>query len=421
MRPTVGRTRTDPTGWALFGDRVIGRLGVAQGISAFGSAMVGLVFVYLTYSRTGSVMNTVLVTASHTLPAAVLSVWAGRLAQHRSRRRILLGAYGTKMVLYIAVVAVEVVVGLQTGTLLFFSFATGVVGALAAPAWTAFERDVVAAARLDTANAFFSSLTSAAQLLGAVGGGFLLVMVGPAVVLACNALSYVPELVVLARLHPREHVSTPATRHQHDLRRGLVAIGDTPSLRRGFRNLVAVSLLAAPLLQLLPALASEIDDGAHTLGLLTGLVALGGTAVTWAMARLRRRHDRRTIVTAGLALTGVALLGLGLADIAFDGAALYPPVIAGLIVVGLAIGLGQSALTALVQSDAPEELEGSIFAIYAIVYTTVGPLGAVVLAHVSARIDVYGLLAICGAVLLAVAITDRHPPTAVGQPVGSIM
>jgi MFS family permease len=409
--PGRARTEADMMGWALFHDRVIGRLGVAQGISSFGSAMVGLAFVYLTYSRTGSVMSTALVTASHTLPTAVLGVWAGRLAQHRSRRTILLVGYSAKLALYVTVAVVEVVVGLDAATLLLFSFATGVAAAMLAPAWTAFERDVVPSDRLDTANAFYSSLTSAAQLLGAVGGGFLLATVGPAAVFVLNAASYLPELTVLAHLHTDEDVSVPRP-HQHDLRRALAVISDDPSLRRGFRNLAAVSLLAAPLFQLLPALASEIDGGAHTLGFLTALIALGGTAVTAAMARLRRRHERRTIVTTGLALTGLALLGVGLADVVFDGTALYPPVIVGLTVVGLAIGLGQSALSALVQSDTPEELAGSIFAIYAIVYTTLGPLGAVVLAHASSWIDVYGLVAICGAVLLAVAISDRHAPSA---------
>lgn len=406
----TARARTDAgtSGWALFRDGVIGRLGVAQGISSFGSAMVGLAFVYLTYSRTGSVMSTVLVTASHTLPIAVLGVWAGRLTQHHSRRRILLVGYLVKLGLYAVLAVFEVVVGLDAGALLVFSFATGGVTALLAPSWTAFERDVVSPDRLDTANAFFASLTSAAQLIGAVGGGVLLALVGPAVVFVCNALTYVPELVVLARLHPCEHTSPATTADRQDLRRALAAILDDPALRCGFRDLVAVSLLAAPLLQLLPAIASEIDDGAHTLGFLTALVALGGTTVSWAMARLRRRHDRRSIVTAGLVLTGSGLTALGLANVVFDGAALYPPVIVGLVVVGLAVGLGQSALTAMVQSDAPEELEGSIFAVYAIVYTSVGPLSAIVLAHASTWLDVYGLVAICGSVLLAVAITGRR-------------
>jgi MFS family permease len=392
-------------------DRVIRRLGVAQGISSFGSTMVGLTFVYLTYSRTGSVMSAVLVTASHTLPIAVLGVWAGRLAQHRSRRRILLVGYTAKLGLYVAVAVVEMVEGLDASSLLVFSSTTGVVTALLAPAWTAFERDVVPPDRLDTTNAFFASTTSAAQLLGAVSGGVLLAAVGPAAVLVGNALSYLPELVVLARLHPREHTSATTTSGRHDLRRAVALIVDDRRLRRGFRDLIAVSLLAAPLLHLLPALASEIDGGAHTLGFLTGFVALGGTGVSWAMARLRRRHERRSVVTVGLAVAGMALLGLGLADVVFDGVALYPPVIVGLTVVGLAVGLGDAALTALVQSNAPQELEGSIFALYAIVYTTIGPLGAIAFAHATTWIDVYGVVAICGSALLAVGIVDRHAPS----------
>jgi MFS family permease len=127
------------------------------------------------------------------------------------------------------------------------------------------------------------------------------------------------------------------------------------------------------------------------------------------MVRLRRRYERRVIVVLGLLLTGATLVGFGISNIFFDGDALYPPVIAGLMLVGLTIGLGDSALAALVQSGAPEELEGSIFAVYAIVYTTIGPLGALVLAQAAGHLDVYSLLALCGVVLVLFGLTDRHP------------
>jgi MFS family permease len=401
---------TETTAWSLLQDRVIGPLGIASFISAFGSAMVGLAFVYLTYARTGSVFRTVLVTAAYTLPAAIFSVAAGRLAQHHSRRRILLVTYTLKGCFYTIAAVLEITIGLGANALIVFSLINGVIAALSYPAWAAFERDVVPADKLDAANAFFSSLSSAAQLLGAVGGGFLLGLIGPGLVFLLNAVSYLPELVVLSRFHPKEHVTTTSTPHQHDLRRAVAAIRADPSLRRGFRSLIAVSLLAAPLFQLLPAVAAEIDSGAHTLGILTAMVALGGTAVTWAMVRLRRRYERRLIVALGLLLTGVTLVGFGISNIFFDGDALYPPVIAGLVVVGLTIGLGDSALAALVQSGAPEELEGSIFAVYAIVYTAIGPLGALVLAQAAGHLDVYALLAICGVILVIFGLTDRHPP-----------
>lgn len=290
-----------------------------------------------------------------------------------------------------------------------FSLVNGAIGAVTYPAWVAFERDVVPADDLDTANAFFTSLSSGAQLMGAVGGGFLLGLIGPGLVFLLNAASYIPEMVVLARFHPKEHVTASSAGERHDLRRALAAIRADPVLRRGFRSLIAVSLLAAPLFQLLPAVASEIDSGAHTLGILTAMVALGGTAVTWAMVRLRRRYERRLIVAIGLSITGATLIGFGVSNYFFDGDALYPPVIAGLVIVGLTIGLGDSALAALVQSGAPEDLEGSIFAVYAIVYTAIGPLGALVLAQLAEHLDVYALLAICGLILAAYGLSDRHP------------
>ena len=196
--------------------------------------------------------RTVLVTAAYTLPAAIFSVAAGRLAQHHSRRRILLVTYSLKGVAYTLAALLEITIGLGANALILFSLINGVIAALSYPAWSAFERDVVPTEQLDTANAFFSSLSSAAQLIGAVGGGFLLGLIGPGLVFLVNAVSYIPEMVVLSRFHPKEHITKAQTGHQHDLRHAVAYIRGDPWLRRGFRSLIAVSLLAAPLSNYFP-------------------------------------------------------------------------------------------------------------------------------------------------------------------------
>jgi MFS family permease len=284
---------------------------------------------------------------------------------------------------------------------------SGTIAALSFPAWKAFERDVIPPEQLDGAIALFGSLAAAAALIGAVAGGFLLGVIGASAVFALNAASFVPQMVVIAHLHPKERPPQPPT--HHDLRRALRVIRTDPKLRLGFRSLIAVSLLAAPLFKLLPAIAEQVDDGAHILGLLTAMVSLGGMAVAGAMVRLRRRYGRGLVVMMGMLVAATAMIALGISNVFLDGYALFPPVIAALIILGLSVGLADAALSSLVTSDAPEELEGSIFAVYAIVFMAIGPVGAVILAQVSEHIDVYVLMAICGVVLMLLGLADRHP------------
>lgn len=264
--------------WDLVRDPIVGPLGIAQLVSALGSAMTGLAIVYLSYDRTGSVFRAVLVTAAYTLPAAVFGVWAGRVTQHRSRRQILVTVYSLKMLVYTAMAVLELTVGLTADMMLAISFVSGAISAFSYPAWQAFERDVVAEDQLDRVNAFFSSLTSSADLVGVIAGGVVLGVVGAGAVLVFNALSYIPEIVLLWRLHPKERTTPEGAPKGHELRRAIDAIRSEPVLRRGFVSLVAVSLLAAPIAQLLPGLAHEISGQPHTLGILTAALTLGGVA-----------------------------------------------------------------------------------------------------------------------------------------------
>jgi MFS family permease len=389
-------------GPALWKDPVVGPLGAGQLISAFGSAMVGLALVYLSYDRTGSVFRTVLVTAAYALPSALFGVVAGRIAQHHDRRRILIGSYALKVGIYAAVAAIEATVGLSANGILVLSLINGSVAALTFPSWQALERELIDADRLSIANAYFSSVTAAAQLIGVAGGGVLLSVMGPTWVFLLNAASYLPEMVVVARLHPAAVGAGEggAEREKgHEFSAAVAAIREVPALRRGFASLLAVSLLAAPVLQLLPAVGAEISSGAHTLGFLMGAFSLGGLAVTWVMKQLRRHRSGMALVAAGLGVIAVALIGFGISNWLLDGRALYVPVLAGLVVLGLTIALVDSALNAIVQAGAPPEVQGSVFAIYGIVYTAIAPLSALVLAFVADPVDVYALLSICGALL----------------------
>lgn len=79
--------------------------------------------------------------------------------------------------------------------------------------------------------------------------------------------------------------------------------------------------------------------------------------------------------------------------------------LAALVVVGLTVTLADDVISSIVQANAPDEITGPIFAVYAIVYTTVGPGSALVMAGLSDLIDVYALLSICGGVLLLYAVS----------------
>lgn len=389
-------------------DRTLGPFVWGQLFSAVGSAMVGLAIVYLSYERTGSVVRTVVVTGAYTLPAAVFGVAAGRLAQHRSRRAILLWTLWLKVVLYLVLAAAEALHDVPQGAFLAFSAASGTLSAFTFPAWQGYERDVVPAELLDDANAVFSSVTSVAKLFGAVAGGFLLTMIGPDWVFILNSVTFVPLIWVITRTPVVEHLTPRAPGRSQVLRQATGAIRSDPVLRHAFGSILAVSILVAPIAQLLPAMGAEISKGAHVLGMLTAALALGGILVAWVMDRLSRRRNRQSVTGLGLFVAGVVLVLLGIANALLNGSALYPPVLMLLVIIGLTMSLASAAVTSIVQADAPPEIEGGIFALFGAVYTSIGPIGALALAKAAEVVDVFTVEALCGLVLVGYALVTQR-------------
>lgn len=162
----------------LLAQRDVRRLAGAELCSALGSAMVGVAITFLAYTSTGSLVHTVVIAAAYTLPAAVLGVPAGRLADHHSRRRLLVALWSAKALSYLAMAALSAAGLLTSGWLLATSLVAGSLSALAFPAWEEYEKDLIPPELLGPVNALFSSASSLAALVGALGGAAVIVVVG---------------------------------------------------------------------------------------------------------------------------------------------------------------------------------------------------------------------------------------------------
>src|SRR5262249_36424065 len=143
------------------------------------------------------------------------------------------------------------------------------------PAWQEFERQLVPPDRLPEANAVFSSLGAMASVVGAVAGGLIISWIGPGSTFLFNAVTYVPVIIIIARVPPQRSIS------RRDL--GPTRLRDTlayawrqPSVRLAIELVTALTLLAVPIASLLPAVAGELSAEAHVLGLVTAFYGIGG-------------------------------------------------------------------------------------------------------------------------------------------------
>lgn len=374
----------------------------AEFMSSVGSVMAVLGIAYLSYDASKSVVHTVIVSAAYSLPTALFGLFAGRVSARNSRRRILLICYSIKPVLYLVMAALAFTNQLSVGLLLVFSALAGTVSAFVSPAWLEFERDAIPNDRLDEANATFGSASAAAGITGSVLGGAAMGAIGVWSVFLFDALSFIGLLWVLAVAHPDEPVHDSRTRVR--MRDVVTYVRGKPLLRLAFVRLALLSLLVAPVSQLLPAVAAEVNNSQATLGLLTAAFGVGAVSVALVLNRLKRRYSRTAIINGSFLVTGGILLAFGLLGDPLDAPPLWFVIVASLVPLGLLLTLAQSVLSAIVQVRVDPDMEGPVFASYAIVYTVVAPVGGILLGVFADNRGVWAALILAGLVMTVISV-----------------
>jgi len=253
-----------------------------------------------------------LVQVSWVLPAFLLTLPAGALADIVDRRSYMLFA-----ILWMAAMAgllgVLTVTGQITPWLLIaFTFGLGVGMAMMWPAFSALvpdlvpRKDLVAAV---TANSIAMNLTRA---IGPAIAGALIAASGPGPVFLLNALSFVGIFIVILRYRSMQPRGTlPSERFIGALRSGFNFARQSPALQtvmiRGFAFFTAMSGMFA----FLPLIVrEEMGAGPQTYGWLLTSMGTGAVITGLLLARIRSRFSNDAVLGAGTLIATVILLGL---------------------------------------------------------------------------------------------------------------
>ena len=276
-----------------------------------------------------------------------------------TRRTVAVGGYSSTAILsaLLGVAGSVWLVGLLRG-------AAWAARGLRVPARNALLADIVPAAAYGRAYGFERMMDN----LGAVGGPILALLLVSAVgVRSAIVLSVIPGLLAaLAIVYAIRHIARPTARERQPFRIKLrpVLRGQLGRLMLGVGAFelgnVAATLLILRATQLLaPALGQK---GATQLALTLYIgYNVAATVASLPAGRLGDRWGAVAIITAGVALFGLAYLGLaaGSASLVLLGACF--------VTAGVAIGCVETAEHAAVAALAPVELRGSAFGVLATV------------------------------------------------------
>ena len=327
------------------GSRLAGTLGVSTQSVAIG---------WQIYSRTGDMLDLAWVGLAQFVPLALLSLFAGNVADRYDRKRILVLSRGLFGVGSLALAGLSFLPELGVtpvyGVLVFL----GATRAFAAPASWALLPALVPPERLPRAIAMSSTTFQIATIAGPSLGGFIYALGGP-VTAYVAAAAFELVAVVLLWLIRRElpHHEAPAEKGLTLLLSGVRYVWREKILL-GAISLDLFAVLLGGAVGLLPVFASDVLRVGETgFGMLRSAPAVGAAAmaVLLALRPITRRAGWWMLVC--VAIFGVATIVFGLStDFGLS--------LGALVVLGAADMVSVVIRQSIVQLSTPDEMRGRV-------------------------------------------------------------
>lgn len=351
----------------LLGLRAFMRFWYARVAGTTGNQMLMVAVGWQMYELTGSAWDLGLVGLLQFLPALLLTLVAGHVADRYDRTRILALCMAAQVGIALLLMAATQGQWVGRGLLLGLSVALGMAKAFQMPAQQALVPSLVPSAVLPRALAFSSMGMQASIIGGPALGGFIYVA-GANVVYAVCAAAFALSVVLFLRIgHP--HVPPP----KEPVSLATVLAGVKFIWRRpvvlGAISLDLFAVLLGGATALLPMFAKDVlHVGPWGLGLLRAAPAVGALCMSAALAQWPITRRVGHVMFAAVAVYGLATL-------AFAMSTWFVPSLLALCVSGAADMVSVVIRQSLVQLETPDAMRGRVSAVNSIFIGASNQLG----------------------------------------------
>ena len=342
-----------------------------------------------------------LVTAIQFLPAMLLSLYGGLLADRFSKRKLLIltntGAALTSVILGLLVIAGSV----QLWHVFVLALALGVFTAIDSPIRVSFTSELVGKDDLANAVSLNSANFNIGRLVGPALSGYLIFFYGTGPSFLINTATYVFMVTTLLFIRDKDlHITTkPArgnklaeafkyVRSRPDLMLVMLTVFFTTTFGLNFQ--IFIALMAT----------KEFGMQADQFGALGSILAIGSLSGALIAARLERHRTTKNI------LLGATIFGVLLMLSAY----LPNPVLFAIMlpIMGATAWLTLISANTYVQSNTSNALRGRVMGIYLMIFMGGTPIGSPLIGFIAAAFGIRFTILLCGLVLLVAALLIRR-------------
>ncbi len=383
-------------------------------VSISGQQMLWMVQPWLIYEISGSKLYLGVNALAQAVPATVLVLLGGVIADKFDQRKLLIGMQAAYIVLLGALAALALTEFLVVWHIFVISFLHSAVSSFENPARQSMFPHLVDRDSMPNAVAMNSSVHPATRILAPGLGGLILagalavtdsarIAGGTVMLLALGGVA------VYALMLMRVHMPPVKRSRGGTLLSDMAEGGRFIWRNRIFAHLIGVAyynmFFGISLGVLFPVVAKDIlDVGPFWLGMMhtaTGVGSVAGVVVAAVLAHPRHQHR---LLVAGSVTLGVSMVLFAMSTIYFLSLGLL-----------FALGTGASALNVAVQANlqmmVPNDFRGRVMGIWSIVHTSVRSMGEIQLSSIAAVVSAPFALALSGGMVVVFALffAARNP------------
>jgi MFS family permease len=369
-----------------------------QIVSLFGTWMQTTAQGFLIYELTHSPAYLGYVGFASGVPAWLLTLYGGVVADRMSRRKLMIITQSAMMLFAFILAALAFLHVVEPWHVVLLSFGLGTANAFDAPARQAFVGEMVDSEYLTNAIALNATMFHTATAIGPAVAGITYALFGPAWCFTINGVSFIAVIIALQMMKLKPHVPPAEGEGEGKFKEGILYVVRHDLIRVIIGIVALNSMFTLSLTTLIPAWSVTILGGdATTNGFLNSARGIGSLMGALVIATLGRIAYRGKLVTFGTFLAPVLLLVF---------ATIHWLPASYVVMAGIGVGtiMVMNLANALVQTSTPEHLRGRVMGAYTWIFFGFMPIGALWSGELAARFGLAETVIINGLIALAAAV-----------------
>jgi MFS family permease len=395
--------------WAPLRSPLFRRILVASLVADLGSFMAAVGAAWLMVSLHAGPLYVALTQTASTLPFFLVGLPAGALGDIVDRRKIILVTEAWMLFVALVLAATTLAGAISPWMLLALTFALAFGQAMESPSWRALLPELVARGDIASAAALNGIEYNAATAIGPALAGLLIASAGVGAAFVFYAMSFFAVIAVIGRWkRPIQQRGRPAESLAGATVAAIRYVRYAPSIRAVLLRSSVVMFCASGTFALLPTIASAVNSSPVVYGGLLGMFGIGAICGAFTMPLARARWTSDSIVTAAVAVLGLATIAIGswrdtrslLVAMLFSGAAWI---------------VFFSIANAHIQTLSPDWVRARLLAIFMLLTEGGLALGSLVWGAIGSRMTVRTALVSAGLATIAstlLALVSRWPDEA---------